>query len=469
MANTLSGLDTLHCTYVVPDSRTSDVVSRWSDTNISAPALVVTPENEQDVQAAIRVAKDNGLSITVAGGGHGTFVTVDSRTLYLDLSKFKDIELDKEEGTVRVGGGVVTGELLRALAVEDYYTPLPNSNAVGVVGCIIGGGSTPLNGLHGWMADIVVSFRLVTSEGKILELSSSSVGPDSVLFHALCGAGHGLGVITAVTTSAYPLAALGMTDNKIWLRSLIFPAHEIHTAAQAFLDIGCPSAEASISLTFMRSPPGTPAAGQPIIFLGSTYFGPAEDAEKETLLFREDVVGKTVRASTEMMEMANLNDRFEPHNAHGGHKAIASCRLKKTSAQAIKDAFEEWKIMTDAYADARNSLIRISAFNTMKHMDHEFSDSGAGRFLESRDRGISAMAIVSCTEEKTAEALREYMDETMAVFRQGDQDVAPRSFPNNLRFGMELEEMFCKEQLEDLREIKKVWDAEGIFWSPYQG
>ncbi|KAM5349394.1 hypothetical protein ACJ41O_005899 [Fusarium nematophilum] len=469
MAAPLSGLDSLRCEFLVPDSNTPpELVSRWSDTNISLPRLVVTPTNQRDIQAAIGIAKTNGLTVVTGGGGHGTFVTIGSRTLYLDMRHFKAIQLDKERGTVRVGGGVLTGELLKALAVDSYYTPLPNSNAVGVVGCVLGGGSTTLNGLHGWMADIAVSFCLVAAEGNTIEVSSSSSGKDLTLFHALCGAGHGLGVITSMTTRAYPISGLNMTEGKIWSRTLIFPAPAIEMAAEIFLGLGRPLPAASTSISFLRSPPGTPAAGSPIIILGYLFYGPAEEAEAEAAaLSNEDVARKALVAKTELIPFTNMNDKFEPQNIHGGHKAIASCRLERTDAKAIKSAFEKWASVTEKFPDAQRSPLVVSSFNSTRHTELGETDLGAAKFLESRSRDISAMFVAICEKENTMTVLTRCLDDTMAVFRESDAGVTPRSFPNNLRFGMDSEEMFDRKRLTELRHIKEAWDAEGIFWSPY--
>ncbi|KAF5006226.1 hypothetical protein FDECE_7386 [Fusarium decemcellulare] len=470
MAASLSGLDSLSCEYIVPTSDTPlNVVNRWSDTKIERPALVVTPKNEQDVQAAIRIARDNKLTIVTGGGGHGTFVIVGPSSLYLDMKNFKKIDLNKENGTVQVGGGVVAGELLKTLAAEGYYTPLTNSNAVGVVGAIIGGGNTPWTGLHGWMADIVISFNLVTAAGEIVHVSGVSTGKDLALFNALCGAGHGLGVITSVETSAYPISRLNMTDDKIWTRTLIFPPPALETAAQAFLDLSRLSPAAGMSLAFARSPPGTPAAGAPIVALGFAYFGPAEEGEREAaLLFKEDVAGKAIFASTDGVPIPNLNDKFEPQNVHGGHKAIASCRLEKIDLAAIKAAFEKWLAATTEYPDAQMTPLVISATNSTRYTEAGQMSSGAAKFLECRNRGLSAMIVAICQKEDTRVALAKFMDDTIAVIRKGDEGTKPRSFPNNLRFGVNLEEMFDKERLEELRGVKKLWDADGIFWSPYE-
>src|ERR1700753_3948570 len=69
----------------------------------------------------------------------------------------------------------------------------PNSNAVGMVGAFVGGGSSAWNGIHGFAIDNVLSIRLVTASCSILTLAPGSSDPDeAALFNALCGAGHGL-------------------------------------------------------------------------------------------------------------------------------------------------------------------------------------------------------------------------------------------------------------------------------------
>ncbi|KAK9795990.1 putative FAD-binding PCMH-type domain-containing protein [Seiridium cardinale] len=448
MAASYTQLDALHCEYVIPSqTESSREISRWSDTEIDRPALIVTPATEQDVQAAIRVAKANGLTIVVTGGGHGTFVAVRSNTLYLDVVRFKTIQLDKKHGTVTVGGGVVSGDLLRSLAGQGYYTPLPNSDAVGVVDCVLG----------------------VTSEGPVVELRPNSKGKDAELFSALCGAGHGLGVITAMAVSTYPISSLEMMEYKVWTRTLIFPEAAINTAAQAFLELTRPLPEANIVLTFMRSPPGTPAAGSPTIILGGIYFGPAEQAEKgSAVMFREDIVAKTLRATTEMVPMENLNNRFEPLNVHGGHKSIASCRLKQTSLDTIKTTFEQWISVSKEHPDARPSVVTIGAFDSKRREGHGRDRTDVSKFLEARDRNITATVFASCDEVGTMPVMTGFLDDLMAGFRKGDEHTPPKSFPNNLRFGMSLEELFNRDKLEDLRRVKHVSDPDNVFWSPYE-
>ncbi|KAM0545671.1 hypothetical protein ACHAO7_008126 [Fusarium culmorum] len=456
------GLEALKCEFFVPDDNTPEL-SRWSDTEISRPSLVVTPKTESDIQEAVRIAKDNKLTVLAAGGGHGTFVSVDSSTLYLDLKNFKTIDLNKDEGRVRVGGGVVVGEMVKALADAGYYTPLPSSDAVGFVGCVLGGGSGILSGLHGWMIDNAVSFRVITAKGDIAEVSSESEGEDLALFNAFCGAGHGLGVVTEVIVSAFPITKLNMEDDKIWTRTLVFPASAIDVAVEAFLDLHKPLPEGYVTMVFTRSPPGTPGAGAPIIVLGYTFFGPAEKGQKEAaLLFQDNVVGRAVVNRTDLVPFASINAKHEAYNYHGGHKAIASCRLYKTDPEAIKSTFEKWTAATQEYPDAQQSPLILSASNTDKSM------AAAGdNFIDARDRPLVALAIVIAKEKETSQAFVGVLDGIVAGLRKIDEGAGPRSFANNWKFETDVNEMFSESMFERLRVVKKTWDKESVFWSPY--
>ena len=117
------------CEVIVPERTTAlhDVVSRWSDSQVELPALVVKPDTESDVLDAIAYAKSHGLVLIPTGGKHGSFVPIDHRTLYLDLSKFNKVTLDKSSGLTHIEGAALVGDVVKTLASEGYYTPFPNS------------------------------------------------------------------------------------------------------------------------------------------------------------------------------------------------------------------------------------------------------------------------------------------------------------------------------------------------------
>lgn len=469
MASSISGADGLRCPFVIPDTGKTpgDILPRWTDAHLSHPAIIVTPKTEDDVVSAIRLAKQNGFRLVPGGGGHGTFVPIDSKTVYVDMKAFKSIELDKPSGIVRFGAGVLTGELLKSLAADGRYTTVPNSNAVGMVGGLLGGGNTSQNGLQGFMVDNALAFRLITAEGKAVEVSSSSAGEELALFHALCGAGHGLGVVTAATMKTYPVADLGLSEDRIWMRTLILPPPALKDVADAFVAVQHPAEPLNLQITFLRSPPGTPAAGSPIIILSATYYGPAEDAEKAAAgLFDNNLVQKAIKADTAMVPLSRINDALEPLNAHGGFKSFNAARLKDLRPESIAATFAAWVQTTEKLPDAGRTALVFHRFNPTKLQSNGTTEECKGKFLESRDRGFTAMPLPWCYSPDSRDKLATFVDEVLSICRRGETGAA-RTFPNTMSLGTDLGELFTDERIHELDRVKMLWDAEGVFWSPY--
>ncbi|KAM0274452.1 hypothetical protein ACHAQH_007828 [Verticillium albo-atrum] len=468
----ITGTSSLVCplTFPNPSSPLKEILPRWSESNLQHPALIITPETEADVAAAIAIARENGLQLLPAGGGHSPFVSVTSKTLYLDLKAFKSVTLLNQAGTVRFGGGATTGEVTKTLAAKGYYTAAPDSNAVGMVGALLGGGSTFLNGLHGFMADNAVSFRLVTADGQAREVCSTSADPDEQdLFHALCGAGHGLGVVTAATAKAYPVADLRLTDDKVWTRTLMFPPPALDTAITAFLSMLPPPAPLLAQLLFVRAPPGTPAAGSPLVMVSVKYFGPVNDAEKAaSVLLCAEVLEKTAHAETKMTPIANLPDGLDMLNVHGGLKDSQAARLEGHSREAIAESFAKWAEVTDRFDDAKLTMVMFSGYSTEKTIAGAETVERRTRMIGHRERGNVVMAVTWCHSQETRRELLGMVEHVMEVNRRLD-GVSPRTLPNNMVDATRLEEMFSREQIGLLRKTKQRWDPKGVFWSPYKG
>lgn len=470
MTSSVVGTESLNCSFVVPKDGTpiGDVLSRWSDSYISLPAIAVTPKTEEDVTAAIKLAKENGLRVIVTGGGHGTFVQIGSKSLVLDLKLFKSIQLDKKNGSVRVGGGVTTGELLKTLANEGYYTTVPNSNAVGVIGAILGGGSTGQNGLHGFMVDNAVSFRIVTAEGKTVEVHSSSNTDELALFNVLRGAGHGLGAVTSVVMKAYPIASLHLTEDKLWTRTLVFPPPAVNDVAKAFFNFSHIAEQLNVQIVFLRAPPGSPSPGAPLLILSASFFGSPEEAEKATsVLYDDALVQKSIKADTALVPLANMNDALDALNAHGGFKSMNAARVKTLTPEAITKAFAAWVKGTDDIEDAKRSVVVFHVFNPNKLQANGVGQAGKGAFLESRDRGFNVIVTGWCMNPGSQKKVQDLVDEVLVIGRAGD-GVVPRTMPNTMKFNEDLDRVFDSARLEEMCRVKRVWDSEGVFWSPYE-
>jgi FAD/FMN-containing dehydrogenase len=79
----------------------------------------------------VKHAGENNIRVLPAGGGCAGFVVLNDETVYLDLEKFKDVEVDTARGIVTVGGGVRWLEVVSKILEKGYYTgtfPLPKDS-----------------------------------------------------------------------------------------------------------------------------------------------------------------------------------------------------------------------------------------------------------------------------------------------------------------------------------------------------
>jgi FAD/FMN-containing dehydrogenase len=76
------------------------------------------------------------------------------------------------------------------------------SECVSVAGPLLGGGHSLLQGQHGFALDSLVSAKVVTSTGEVVEASHTQ-NPD--LFWALRGVGHNFGIVTSLVVKTYDI------------------------------------------------------------------------------------------------------------------------------------------------------------------------------------------------------------------------------------------------------------------------
>ena len=469
MTPTLAGISSLECEYTIPDPSepVQNSVSRWSDYHLKHPALIVVPTSDRDIQAALQVAKDNNLHVVPSGGGHGALVKIDDKTLLLDMKKFNHVQLHKSDCIVTVGGGVTVGPLLRALAADGCYTAVPNSNAVGVVGCVLGGGFTGATGSYGYMSDLVTSFRIITADGRVRHVNSESMGDDLALFHALRGAGSGLGVVTELCMRAFSVSSIN-DERRVWVRTLVFPASGLADAISCFLSMAPPPAGLQVALTFLRSPPNSPSPGVPIVILKGTYWGAAADAERvASPLLDSELVSKAITATTAMLPVESLNDALKPLDIHGGWKDFTSAYLKSLRRETIESAFAEWLKTTDENLESRPSGVVFNCFNPGVAISHADRLGPRQDFLRCRDRGFVGLTLRwSKRVDGKDDPLSNFAEKMLSIYRDQEAD-SPAVIPNNMLPETPLSEMFSEDAISELKRVKDVFDKERLFASPY--
>lgn len=159
------------------------------------PDLIVQAESEQDVLAAVRLARSEGMKVGVCSGGHSWAGNhVRDGGVLLDVSRLDAISIDAEAMTATIGPGAHGNELLASLAEQDLFFPAGHCPGVGLGGYLLQGGFGWNGRVHGPACMSVEAIDVVTAAGELVRADEESHGD---LFWAARGSGPGFfGAVT---------------------------------------------------------------------------------------------------------------------------------------------------------------------------------------------------------------------------------------------------------------------------------
>src|SRR5512137_2137129 len=169
------------------------------------PDIVVLPASTEEVAEVVRLARAAGRPIVPRGSGTG--LSGGSRpvpgSVVVGLSRMKRIlEVDLDDGWVRVEPGVINLDVTRAVSPAGfYYAPDPSSQSI----CSIGGNVAENSGgahclKYGFTVNHVLGARVVIDGGEVVDLGGPALdSPGHDLLAALVGSEGMVGIVTEVT------------------------------------------------------------------------------------------------------------------------------------------------------------------------------------------------------------------------------------------------------------------------------
>ncbi len=214
------------------------------------PGLIARCATVEDVSAAIRFAREHGLPLAVRGGGHnGAGLGTCDAGVVVDLSLFKQIQLDAQARTVRVGGGCTWGEVDRATGEHGLATPSGIISTTGVGGLTLGGGLGHLTRRFGLTIDNLLEAQVVLASGERVRAAADE-HPD--LFWALRGGGGNFGTVTSFLFRVHEVGTI-FGGPTVWP---VEDAAEVMSVYRDFL----PAAPRELNgfFAFHTVPPGPP-------------------------------------------------------------------------------------------------------------------------------------------------------------------------------------------------------------------
>jgi FAD/FMN-containing dehydrogenase len=193
-----------------PSSPTFDLVrSIYAHPEIT-PLAIIRPTSIDDVSAAVSFLSTNNIPFTIRSGGHdmhGRSMRNDAVALDMRLlnsvrihSVAESEENEREEGkdvsTATVGGGILIGDLIAALQVEGFATPVGSLPTVGYIGWAMYGGYGAYSARFGLGVDQISGAKLVDAQGEVIDA-------DRELLKGIRGAGGAFGVVVELTARIY--------------------------------------------------------------------------------------------------------------------------------------------------------------------------------------------------------------------------------------------------------------------------
>ena len=258
------------------DLRYDNVRSIWNAWIDHRPSLIVRPVSTGDVSKIVKFAQQQGVSLSVKGGGHNhNGYAVSDGGVMMDLSLLNRGTVIPEEGKAIAASGMTWGQFDAMTHQAGRATTGAIVSMVGLAGYTLGGGIGWLHRKFGAGCDNLTGVELVLPSGDCVWADHRE---NEDLFWALRGGGGNFGVATKLHYRIHQLST-------VLAGLMIFPLEKMETLG-AFLDEYLHDAPDDLNIWMLhRLAPSAPflpkdVHGKPVLMLAITWTGDHEIGER---------------------------------------------------------------------------------------------------------------------------------------------------------------------------------------------
>ena len=242
----------------------------WNGMVDRHPPAIVQATGNADVIAAVNFARENGLPVSIKGGGHSVAgKAVSDDALMIDLSLMNGVHVDPKARLARAQGGATWGIFDRECQVYGLASTGGVISTTGVGGLTLGGGLGYLMGKHGLAIDNLVSLEVVTAGGEVVTASASE-NPD--LFWALRGGSGNFGVVTSFEFQVHPVGPMVTGGIAAWPVAM---AGDVLNFYKGLTDTAPDELTTFLAFTGAPDGSGNLIAAMPLVHCGSLEDGAA--------------------------------------------------------------------------------------------------------------------------------------------------------------------------------------------------
>ena len=317
----------------------------WNGQISRRPGLIARCTGTADVMAAVRFAREHGISVSVRGGGHAVAGhALCDGGLLIDLSPMTGIRVDPIARTARAEGGCLWSHVDRETQAFGLAVTGGIVTHTGIAGLTLGGGIGHLMRKFGLTIDKLLSCDVVTADGTFL-VTSERENPD--LFWGLRGGGGNFGIVTSFE---YKIEPVGPT---VLAGMVIHPMEDAPKVLRFFRDFVAEAPDEVGILGNLRLAPALPIIptelqGKPVVAMVICYAGNVEDGEKVIRPLRQ--FGKPALDAITPKPYAAHQQMFDAALPHGRHYYWKSWRLPPLSDEMIDLTVEHASKITSKFS-----------------------------------------------------------------------------------------------------------------------
>ena len=241
------------------------------------PSLVARATGVADVVACVNFAREQGLRLSIRGGGHNVAGTaLCDGGLTIDMSRRRAVCVDPDRAIVRIDAGATWGDVDRESQRFGLVVPSGIVSKTGVAGLTMGGGFGWTSRKFGFTSDNLLSFEIVTADGGVRRASATE---NRELFWAVRGGGGNFGVVTSFEFGAHRLGP------DVLCGMVVYPLTQARAVARRFREVCADAPDDLCCLLILRVAPAVAflppeVQGTPIAAIAACWAGdPASGAQ----------------------------------------------------------------------------------------------------------------------------------------------------------------------------------------------
>jgi FAD/FMN-containing dehydrogenase len=188
--------------------------------------------------------------------------------MQIDLSSYRNVEVDAKAQIARVAGGSLLGDMDHETMSHGLVTTAGTVSHTGVGGLTTGGGFGRVARRFGLAVDNVMAVDIVTADG-VLRRASKEEHPD--LYWGVRGGGGNFGVVTSFDFKVHPM------QRTVVGGSIMFPLSEATDVMKFFAEYSSNVPDELYVDLGVKSKPG--GAGD-FVMIHACYSGPEKEASK---------------------------------------------------------------------------------------------------------------------------------------------------------------------------------------------